>query len=89
MTSFTKFVTDCHITMAKTVTGTETFTPLRRLAYHSTTTCAAQASIYGKCILASYTDLKKDACREEFAKFGRCLRNAVGGYYDSCFDSDS
>ncbi|KAI8993909.1 hypothetical protein BD414DRAFT_394563, partial [Trametes punicea] len=52
-------------------------TPLRRLALHSTTTCAAVASAYGKCILATYTDVQKDACKEEFAKFGACLREAV------------
>lgn len=54
--------------------------PLQRLAWHSTTTCAAQASAYGKCILATYTDVKKDICREEFAKFGACLREAVSPY---------
>ncbi|KAF9820315.1 hypothetical protein IEO21_01529 [Rhodonia placenta] len=52
-------------------------TPLRRLALHSTSTCSAQASAYGKCILSTYTDVKKDACKEEFAKFGACLREAV------------
>ncbi|KAK0195691.1 hypothetical protein F5146DRAFT_922595 [Armillaria mellea] len=51
--------------------------PLRRLAVHSTTTCAAQASTYGKCILATYTDVRKDVCKEEFLKFGQCLRDAV------------
>ncbi|KAH9930384.1 hypothetical protein B0H21DRAFT_699987 [Amylocystis lapponica] len=54
-----------------------TLTPLRRLAVHSTSTCSAHASAYGKCILATYTDVKKDACKEEFAKFGACLREAV------------
>ncbi|KAL7281463.1 hypothetical protein ACG7TL_004778 [Trametes sanguinea] len=52
-------------------------TPLRRLALHSTTTCATTASAYGKCILATYTDVHKDACKEEFAKFGACLREAM------------
>ncbi|KZT11043.1 uncharacterized protein LAESUDRAFT_644223 [Laetiporus sulphureus 93-53] len=52
-------------------------TPLQRLAMHSTSTCASQASAYGKCILATYTDVKKDACKEEFSKFGACLREAV------------
>lgn len=52
-------------------------TPLRRLALHSTTTCSATASAYGKCILATYTDVHKDTCKEEFAKFGACLREAV------------
>ena len=57
--------------------ATTSTTPLRRLALHSTTTCAAQASAYGKCILGSYTDVKKDMCKEEFSKFGACLREAV------------
>jgi len=51
--------------------------PLQRLALHSTSTCASQAAAYGKCILATYTDVKKDACAEHFAEFGRCLRTAV------------
>ncbi|KAI0342099.1 hypothetical protein BDW22DRAFT_1331204 [Trametopsis cervina] len=52
-------------------------TPLKRLAMHTTTTCATQASEYGKCILQTYADVRKDACKEEFAKFGACLRTAV------------
>ncbi|KAI0314093.1 hypothetical protein OF83DRAFT_1032275, partial [Amylostereum chailletii] len=51
--------------------------PLRRLALHSTTTCATQASAYGKCILDTYTDVHKDICKAEFDKFGTCLRQAV------------
>jgi hypothetical protein len=54
-------------------------TPLRRLAFHSTSTCATQASAYGQCILLTYKDVKRDVCKEEFAKFGRCLREAVRG----------
>ncbi|KAH9839544.1 uncharacterized protein C8Q71DRAFT_517263 [Rhodofomes roseus] len=54
-----------------------TLTPLRRFATHTTTTCSVQASAYGKCILATYTDVRKDACKEEFAKFGACLREAM------------
>ncbi|CAK5273849.1 unnamed protein product [Mycena citricolor] len=52
--------------------------PLGRFALHSTTTCATQASAYGKCILAVYTDVSKDACQDEFAKFGKCMRDAMG-----------
>lgn len=52
-------------------------TPLRRFAQHSTGTCAVQASAYGKCILGTYNDVRKDSCREEFARFGACLREAV------------
>jgi hypothetical protein len=52
-------------------------TPLRRLAQHTTVTCAAQASVYGKCIVATYSDVRKDSCKEEFAKFGACVREAV------------
>jgi len=51
--------------------------PLQRLAFHSTSTCASQAATYGKCILATYTDVKKDACAEQFAEFGKCLRTAM------------
>ncbi|TBU31565.1 hypothetical protein BD309DRAFT_856206 [Dichomitus squalens] len=58
------------------VTKTTT-TPLRRLALHSTTTCSAAASAYGKCILATYTDVQKDSCKEAFDKFGQCMREAV------------
>ncbi|KAJ6625575.1 hypothetical protein B0H10DRAFT_2001997 [Mycena sp. CBHHK59/15] len=59
-------------------TATTTKTPLSRLAVHSTVTCSAQATVYGKCILATYTDVTKDACKDEFAKFGKCLREAMG-----------
>ncbi|KAJ7138490.1 hypothetical protein C8R43DRAFT_865814, partial [Mycena crocata] len=56
---------------------TATKNPLGRLAVHSTATCSVQATTYGKCILATYTDVTKDVCKEEFAKFARCLREAV------------
>ncbi|KAJ7512580.1 hypothetical protein B0H11DRAFT_1951784 [Mycena galericulata] len=55
-----------------------TTTPLRRLAVHSTATCSIQASSYGKCVLATYTDVTKDVCKEEFVKFAKCLREAMG-----------
>ena len=56
-------------------------TTLRRLALHSTTTCAASASAYGKCILATYTDVQKDTCKVEFEKFGACVREAVSSLH--------
>ncbi|PFH51537.1 hypothetical protein AMATHDRAFT_94691, partial [Amanita thiersii Skay4041] len=58
-------------------TTTKAATPLKRFALHSTTTCATEATAYGRCILATYTDVKKDICQQEFAKFGACLRKAV------------
>lgn len=54
-----------------------TSTPLKRLALHSTATCAVQASAYGQCILANMTEVSKDSCKAEFDKFGACLREAV------------
>lgn len=63
--------------MSSAATKTEALTPLRRLALHSTTTCAVEATEYGKCILASYSDVKKDMCKQEFEKFGKCVRAAV------------
>jgi hypothetical protein len=63
--------------MMNAPTASTATTPLRRLALHSTSTCATQASAYGQCILATYKDVKKDVCKEEFAKFGQCLRDAV------------
>ncbi|KAJ6590415.1 hypothetical protein DFH09DRAFT_908717 [Mycena vulgaris] len=59
-------------------------TPLSRLALHSTTTCSVQATSYGKCILTTYTDVKKDACKAEFAKFALCLRKAVCRIFPGC-----
>lgn len=67
----------CYYTRFMTTTVQST-KPLKRLAVHATTTCASQASVYGKCILVSYTDVHKDICKDEFAKFGQCLREAVG-----------
>lgn len=52
-------------------------TPLRRFAAAATTTCAAHATAYGQCVLATYTDIRKDACKAEFDKFGACLRQVV------------
>lgn len=63
--------------MASPSATTTATKPLQRFALHSTSTCASQATAYGKCILATYTDVKKDACAEQFAEFGRCLRTAV------------
>ena len=63
-----------NMTVASTSTAT---TPLRRLAVASTVNCSTEASAYGKCILQTYTDMRKDACKEEFAKFGACLRQVV------------
>ncbi|KAF8219928.1 hypothetical protein L208DRAFT_1336744 [Tricholoma matsutake] len=65
------------MTLAVKSGSSTTATPLQRLALHSTSTCSDQASSYGKCILATYTDVKKNSCREEFVKFGECLRKAV------------
>jgi NADH dehydrogenase [ubiquinone] 1 alpha subcomplex assembly factor 8 len=51
--------------------------PLQRFALHTTTTCASQASAYGKCILGTYMNVEKDACKESFEQFAACLRSAV------------
>ena len=63
---------------------TTTTKPLQRLALHSTSTCSSQAAAYGKCILATYTDVQKDACAEQFAEFGKCLRTAVRHFRSGC-----
>lgn len=70
-------VSDTMPAAASSATTAAASTPLKRLAYASTTTCAAQASTYGNCILATYTDVRKDACKAEFEHFGACLRKAV------------
>jgi len=51
--------------------------PLKNLAYHSTTTCSAQAAAYGKCIVGTYKDITKEACKDEFLLFKRCLEKAM------------
>lgn len=71
--------------MSSAATKTEALTPLRRLALHSTTTCAAEATEYGKCILASYADVRKDMCKQEFERFGKCVRAAVRRSFPSLF----
>jgi hypothetical protein len=63
---------------ASKILAKDTQTPLKRFAYASTVTCSSQASVYGKCIAASYMDVRKDMCKEEFAKFAECLRMTVG-----------
>jgi len=52
-------------------------TPLKRLALHTTTTCASQATVYAKCIVANYTDVSKDLCKDQFLLFRDCVREAV------------
>lgn len=56
--------------------------PLKKFAYATTVTCSVQASTYGKCITANYMDVRKDMCKEEFARFAECLRTAVSSYRD-------
>ena len=51
--------------------------PLKRLAVHSTVTCASQATVYAKCVVKTYADVNKDVCKEEFRLFQKCLREAV------------
>lgn len=67
-----------------TASNATTTKPLKRLAYHSTTTCANEASSYGKCIVATYTDVKKGVCKDEFVKYAQCLRRAVGAQWYYC-----
>ncbi|KAJ7716263.1 hypothetical protein DFH07DRAFT_762515 [Mycena maculata] len=64
-----------------TPTATTTKTPLGRLALHSTATCSVQATDYGKCILATYTNVTKGVCKDEFTKFAKCVREAVSPTY--------
>ncbi|KAF8161148.1 hypothetical protein B0H34DRAFT_368390 [Crassisporium funariophilum] len=52
-------------------------TPIKRLAFHSTATCSTQAVIYGKCVVATYTEVTKDICKDEFRLFKDCLREAM------------
>ncbi|KAI9507445.1 hypothetical protein F5148DRAFT_115574 [Russula earlei] len=63
--------------VAAATSSTTKRTPLRRLAVASTTACAKEASDYGKCIVATYTDVHKDTCKEEFDRFGACLRQTL------------
>lgn len=58
--------------------------PLKRFAQHTTSSCAVQATNYGKCIMASYTDVNKDMCSAEFLLFKDCLRNAVCQIFFTC-----
>ncbi|KAJ7089352.1 hypothetical protein B0H15DRAFT_908212 [Mycena belliarum] len=63
--------------MSLSSTVNTTKRPLGRLALHSTATCSVHATAYGRCVLATYTDVTKDVCKEEFSKFALCLRQAV------------
>lgn len=57
--------------------ATERLRPIKQLALHVTLTCVPQAKIYGKCIVATYTDVRKDVCKAEFESFARCVQAAV------------
>lgn len=72
-------------TMSSSKITAEVATPLKRLAAASTTTCATQAAAYGKCVLATYMDVKKDICKTEFEAFGKCLRETVRVLHYSAF----
>ncbi|KZS98316.1 hypothetical protein SISNIDRAFT_139023 [Sistotremastrum niveocremeum HHB9708] len=61
----------------KIMTASQSTTPLKRLAAACTTSCAVQAKEYGQCILASYTDVKRDMCAPEFAKFKNCVQTVM------------
>jgi len=65
--------------------ASQTTRPLKRFALHSTKTCATQATKYGKCVVASYTDVSKGMCKQEFSEFRQCLRQAVRLSYDLRF----
>jgi len=62
--------------------ASHTTRPLKRFALHSTKTCATQATKYGKCVVASYTDVSKGMCKEEFSEFRQCLRQVVRLSFD-------
>jgi len=51
--------------------------PIKRLVVAATTTCAAPASVYGRCILANYQDVKKDMCAVEFRAFKDGVQTVV------------
>lgn len=63
--------------------------PIKRLAVAVTTTCAAPASVYGKCILANYQDVKKDMCATEFRAFKDCVQTTVRPVVVLIVDKDS
>ncbi|KAF8200759.1 hypothetical protein BJ912DRAFT_580413 [Pholiota molesta] len=57
--------------------------PIKRLAFHATTTCSAQATAYAKCIVATYTDVTKDICKDEFNLFRSCVRESVSELFSA------
>ncbi|KAI2625441.1 hypothetical protein GGS26DRAFT_564035 [Hypomontagnella submonticulosa] len=38
--------------------------------------CSAEASVYGKCIVADYNSIHKDKCVNEFLKLKNCFLKA-------------
>ena len=64
-------------TMLPPVSASSRTSPIRRLATTTTVTCASQATVYGRCILASYSDARKDMCAAEFAQFKTCFQTIV------------
>ncbi|ORY38105.1 hypothetical protein BCR35DRAFT_311527 [Leucosporidium creatinivorum] len=62
------------------MTATATSTAIRRpLAQLPTAfaACSAQSIAYGKCIGASYTDVERGMCEQEFRAFKACVKEAI------------
>ncbi|KAK4214999.1 hypothetical protein QBC37DRAFT_420050 [Rhypophila decipiens] len=52
--------------------------PIQRMA-QAVSKCSAEASLYGKCILADYNSVHKDMCAKEFLKLKDCYLAASKG----------
>ncbi|EEQ32030.1 conserved hypothetical protein [Microsporum canis CBS 113480] len=50
--------------------------PIEKFA-QATAKCSAEATVYGKCILADYTAVSKDMCAKEFMKLKDCFLAAA------------
>ncbi|KAI6086639.1 hypothetical protein F4821DRAFT_238211 [Hypoxylon rubiginosum] len=49
--------------------------PIQKFAA-SVSQCSAEATIYGKCIVADYNSVHKDMCANEFLKLKDCFLRA-------------
>ncbi|KAI8050818.1 hypothetical protein BDF22DRAFT_745009 [Syncephalis plumigaleata] len=45
---------------------------------HSMAQCSVQAAKYGQCIVNTYQNIQRDACKAEFQLFKECMRRSLG-----------
>jgi len=62
--------------LTATMTPPKPTRPIQKFAA-AVSQCGAEASVYGKCILADYNSVHKDQCVQEFMRLKECYLKAA------------